>query len=361
MLDIKKAFDCVDHSILLRKLHCYGIRGVPLEWFQSYLTDRQCYLEIDKFKSNLNTFNVGVPQGSILGPILFLIYVNNLPQSNSLETQLFADDTIVSNSDSNLNQLKAATNNELLKVFNWTVTNKLSLNTSKTELLLVSNKRENFDNANITLHNEVINPCNSCKYLGVHFDKNMTFGVHIDDVLNKISRHTGILFKIRNNLPAKARLDYYYAFIYPYLSYNVIFWGATYQSYLNPLIIQHKRTIRTIADAGFREHTEPLFFKLGLLKLHDIYKFYLLIYMHKAISRGEYAVEHNVVTRNRDMAVAVYHRLTLTRHAVSHTGPTEWNKLPISIRSIEKKNLFKKALKVHLLNQYNNEPPLQNE
>ena len=253
LLDIRKAFDCVDHGILLRKLHHYGIRGVPWRWFQSYLSDRQCYLEINHIKSNLNTFNTGVPQGSILGPILFLIYVNNLPQTTDiLETQLFADDTIVSYSNSDLNLLKHHANNELRKVLKWTVANKLTLNTSKTEILFVSTRADSSDDVNITLLNETKGPCNSCKYLGVHLDKNMTFSVHIDEVLTKISRHTGILFKIRDNLPTKTRLDYYYAFIYPYLSYNVIFWGATYQTHLNPLIVQHKRTIRTISDAGFR-------------------------------------------------------------------------------------------------------------
>ena len=359
LLDIRKAFDCVDHIILLRKLHHYGIRGVPWKWFQSYLSDRQCYLEINSIKSNLNTFNTGVPQGSILGPILFLIYVNNLPQTTDiLETQLFADDTIVSYSNNDLDLLKYSANNELLKILNWTVTNKLTLNASKTEILFVSNRADSSDNVNISLQNELKAPCNSCKYLGVHLDKNMTFSVHIDEVLNKISRHTGILFKIRNNLPTKARLDYYYAFIYPYLSYNVIFWGATYQTYLNPLIVQHKRTIRTICDAGFRDHTDPLFYKLGLLKFQDIYKYNLLIYMHKALARGEYALEHNVATRNNDgfMARTVRHQLTLTQHAVSFVGPTEWNKLPYSMRSVERLTLFKKALKAYLLNQYNSEP-----
>ena len=128
----------------------------------------------------------------------------------------------------------------------------------------------------------------------------MNFSVHIGNVVKKISRHTGVLFKIRANIPMKARLDYYYAFVYPYLSYNVIIWGGTYLTHLNPLIVQHKRTIRTICDAGFRDHTNPLFLKLGLLKFQDIHRFNLLVYMHKALARGEYALEHTVATRYND-------------------------------------------------------------
>ena len=94
MIDIKKAFDCVDHTILLYKLEAYGIRGHPLKWLRSYLMNRKCYIEINGLCSSINVFNIGVPQGSILGPILFLLHINSLPMcSNILNTQMFANDT----------------------------------------------------------------------------------------------------------------------------------------------------------------------------------------------------------------------------------------------------------------------------
>ena len=114
-----------------------------------------------------------------------------------------------------------------------------------------------------------ISPVNNCKYLGIYLDNKLTFNDHIKYVNSKISRHTGILYKIRDHLPIKSRLDYYYAYIYPYLSYNVIIWGGTYPIHLQPLIIQQKRTIRTICNAGYRDHTDPLFKRLNLLKFHD--------------------------------------------------------------------------------------------
>ena len=180
----------------------------------------------------------------------------------------------------------------------------------------------------------------------------MTFGPQIGKVTKKISQNTGLLYRIRDYLPTKARLDYYYAFVYPYLSYNVIFWGSTYDTYLNPLIIQHKRTIRTLSDASYRDHTNPLFKQLGLLKFLDIYKFHILVYMHKALSKGKYAPRHNLSTRNRDLAVPVFHSLTNTQRAVSFKGPTLWNELPLNLRSIERLNPFKKALKKYFLDQY---------
>ena len=305
IIDVKKAFDCVNHSILLSKIERYGVKGIPLDWIKSYLSDRQCYVEVGPYKSRINTFNIGVPQGSILGPLLFLLYVNNLPKfSTSLHTQLFADDTIVFNTGTDIDTLTASTNTELTKLNDWTLANKLTIHAGKTKLLVVSNRLTSNVSISIKIIDSVIAPTNCCKYLGVHLDNKMTFSNHIKHVNVKISRHTGILYKIRENIPLKARLDYYYAYIFPYLSYNIIIWGSAFPTHLNQLIIQQKRTIRTIANAGFRDHTDPLFRRFKILKLQDIYHFQLGTYMFHARSRGEYP------TPNSN-----------TEHDVSYAGP----------------------------------------
>ena len=141
IIDIKKAFDCVNHDILLAKLERYGVRGITLEWVASYLLNRKCYVELDAYKSNLNTFNIGVPQGSILGPTLFLLYINNLPKfSDTLQAQLFADDIILSNSGPNIDALVHSTNSELSKLKDWTQANKLTVHAGKTKILVISKK-----------------------------------------------------------------------------------------------------------------------------------------------------------------------------------------------------------------------------
>ena len=161
-----------------------------------------------------------------------------------------------------------------------------------------------------------------------------------------------MLYKIRENLPIKARLDYYYAYIYPYLSYCTIIWGGTYATHLQPLIIQQKRTIRTITGAGFRDHTDPLFKQLKLLKLVDIYHFQLGTYMYHARARGEFATPSNYQTRGINRAYGPYHGLTTTQHAFSYAGPIFWNSLPPPLRSIDSYKRFKKSLKNHLLENY---------
>ena len=231
IIDIKKAFDCVNHNILLLKLERYGVRGIPLTWITSYLNDRKCYVELGPYKARMNTFNIGVPQGSILGPLLFLIYVNNLTKfSCSMKTQLFADDTIVFNTGTDIDTLIESTNDELTKLNDWTRANKLTIHPGKTKLLIVSNRMTTNQDLSIQFLDTEIHRTNCCKYLGVHLDSKLNFKDHIQYINSKISKHTGILYKIRDNLPLKTRLDYYYAFIYPYLTYNIIIWGSTYQN-----------------------------------------------------------------------------------------------------------------------------------
>ena len=221
LIDLKKAFDTVNHNILLQKLYLYGIRGVCLNWFESYLKNRECYTSIDNKNSQSRFLNIGVPQGSVIGPILFLIYINDLPNlSNSAVTTLYADDTTLTFSGSNSETLIDNVNLHLEKLKNWSISNRLTINASKTEFLVITNR--NFENNSVILSNEVLQPCDSCKFLGTYLDKNLDFSVHIKSIITKVARNGGILFKIRDNLTMFTRLNYYNSYILPFLSYNII-------------------------------------------------------------------------------------------------------------------------------------------
>ena len=167
-LDLKKAFDTVNHDILIRKLQNFGCRGTPLNWFQNFLCDRTHCVKIDDAKSDVRTVNIGVPQGSILGPLLFLLYINDFPTDNNYKIVLYADDTTLIFKHKNLKELIKTINISLKHIYSWLVTNRLSLNYDKTYPMLFSNRvPKNFRIPKIMLNRIHLKLVDSVKYLGV--------------------------------------------------------------------------------------------------------------------------------------------------------------------------------------------------
>jgi hypothetical protein len=354
-VDFRKAFDTVNNKILLNKLFCYGIRGLPLSWFESYLSAREQCVRIGNSNSSSKFLNIGVPQGSILGPILFLLYVNDLPYVSSVfHAVLYADDTTLSVSGDSYDELSNVCNVELEKINEWMISNRLSLNVEKTYSMLFSNRLQNLNNNPIIFNGKEVAFCSDYKFLGIQIDNSLKFNLHIQYICNKLSKSVGILYKLKPDVPNQLLLNLYYNFVYPYLIYGNLIWGGTYHTHLEPLILIQKKIIRILNNESYLAHTTPLFYQSSILKVKCIHTYVLAQYMFKCVSDGNaVTVDHEHNTRGRDNLVPPFHRLGSTQRSPSFAAVHVWNNLPSSIRDCNSLPTFKHAMKNHLISQYN--------
>jgi hypothetical protein len=357
-LDLAKAFDTVDHKILLAKLEHYGIRDRALDWLRNYLIDRQQQVRCNNYLSKRLPIRHGVPQGSILGPLLFIIYINDLPNSTSLlHFILFADDTNVFLSNSSYEQLFKTANIELKSVSDWFRANKLSLNLSKTNLILFrSNKKQPPLTPNdLIIDDKTIPQVSSTKFLGVYIDQHLKWKVHIEEINKKITKNIGILKRISHVIPSHILLNLYFTLIYPYLTYCNIVWTSTYITNLNNLIISQKKAVRVVTKSPRNSHTKPLFAQFNLLNVTQLRFVQTCEFMYKyrnnllppSFSSYFNLVPHNICLRNKHDYRSIYARTNTRKMSIKFQGPLSWNSLPLNIRSSSCYTRFRYSLRAH--------------
>jgi hypothetical protein len=380
----------VDHGILFKKLQKIGIRGTELKWFKSYLTNRKQFVFMNGVSSSLLEIILGVPQGSILGPLLFLIYINDLPASSLLRSLLFADDTALLARGSNIDELAVFVNSEFQKIVHYFSANKLSLHPQKTKVMFFTNSPAvksnppliyaNYNMLNSAEKPELIVPIENIsqnstipaiRYLGVHFDPQLNFKYHIQTMVNKISKMLYFYRQAKNVLTWKAKKTLYYATIHSNLIFGIHIWSCTAESALHPLIVKQKMSIRILFNAAYNAHTEPLFKAGDILPLNSLCEFFKLQFMQK-FSQGflpssfddtwvsnkiRRAGQNQIELRNNDDLNIPFARLSSTLRHPLCSFPKIWDsfeneQIKFTRNIIE----FNKVLKNHFLSLLSSTP-----
>ena len=285
-LDLKKAFDTVDHKILLKKMERYGVAGKTLEWFRDYLHQRTQYVSFDNTISSVEQITVGVPQGSILGPLLFLIFISDMPDHIKAKTNLFADDTSYQISANNMGELISTANSELQKAANWFRMNKLTLHPDKTKFIIFNMKPQDekdikpvlLDGTELErIHEKGKTKC--FKFLGTVIDEKLTWEHHINYVKNKIRKMTYRMIQIRKELTTEHKTLIYNGLYKPHFEYAISIWGGG--KGFNELNKMNKKLVRLVSGTNKFTHAEPLMKKLKILQLEDLRKLKTLTSMNK--------------------------------------------------------------------------------
>jgi len=378
-LDLKKAFDVCSHEILLSKLKIMGIRGKNFNWFKSYLSGRKQKVDIDGVSSSELPINISVIQGSILGPILFLCYINDFYKATSLFSVLFADDTTCLAKGKILNELTEYVNAELQKVANWFLANKMAVNTRKTKFIVFRTHGKKIVNEDCVLlfnSNEIGKPADnslifqidrihnagperSFKLLGVLFDEYLSFDEHINSLCTKLSKSLFCLRRVKNFIDQNTLKTLYFAMIHSHIVYCLSIYGCANTTSLQKIRIKQKESIRIICNAPYRAHTAPLFKQLHILPLDELIRCSSLKFMHNFVNQklpftfSECWLTNRQRNPNRnlrninDLYVPAHHFATVKRFPF-YTFPRLWNEEP-ERKSTPSLNVYLKNLKKSLL------------
>lgn len=362
-LDFSKAFDTVNHDILLKKLDIYGIRGIALKWLKSYLERRTQYVVYNGESSLLGEVRCGVPQGSVLGPLLYLMYVNDIANvSSNILPILFADDTNIFLEGHDVNSVIDQMNIEMKKLLEWTIANKLSLNIDKTNYMVFTTKGKPVQsNLSVIINDKPLKQVKSSKFLGVIIDDRLSWTEHTKYLKNKIAKGIGILCKARKVLNESTLVTIYNSFIYPYITYGLEVWGNAAEIHLKPMIVLQKRAIRIIKSAHYREHTPPLFKSCNLLQFKDVYTSSVAKQMFKIMKdltpkflREMFTVNfnlHNHQTRQSHRLHIPIARTNLKKKSFRCAGVYVWNSVMSNLNLNCNFITFKKRIKEYLINR----------
>jgi exonuclease III len=366
-IDLSKAFDCVNHSILLHKMKHYGIRGIVNKLFKEYLSNRLQYVQIGQQKSKIMEVKCGVPQGSVLGPILFLLYINDLPNITENQIRLFADDTTLFIKNKNPHDLMQKLQNEFSKLEKWCIDNRLKINKQKTKFSIFCRKNKFIpDTLNSMRLNDInIERSSHVKYLGIVVDEKLNWRQHIEELEKNLVKTVKSFRLIRNYLPNRVKLKIYYAYIHSKIKYGISLYGTAGKTLLNKIQVLQNRAIKTLFNLDHFTPTRYLLQNYNLLSVKDLYKFTVAHFVHQQrtqslplVFRDFFQINTTNVgreTRQSNLLRIPKMNTEQAKHSIKYTGTKIWNELT-KIAKINfdntTKHQFKCITKTIFMNRY---------
>ena len=351
----------IDHTILLQKLPLY-LGDKCLKLFSSYLSERSQKVFLNGHLSETGLVKYGVPQGSVLGPVLFLLYVNDLPLSLSSQTiqcHMLADDTSLNISSKSLPEIENTLQNSITEIDKWCSKNHMVLNPNKTKSMLITTRqRHNRYNPklNLSVNQIKINQVQEHKLLGVVIDESLTWKQHINHVSKKLSKNIYLLNRLKNILDKDTKILFYNAFIKSHIDYCSTVWDNTSKQNIQKLISLQRRASKLIYGPDTLHTTDEKMRLLNILPLKQQHELNKGILIHKTLSGQSPSYLKHIIKQSKQQnsrLIVPFPNLDYFKQSFSYSGPFQWNKIPKTV--IKTKSLyihvFKKSYKSFLLSK----------
>ena len=367
-IDLKSAFDTIDPDIMIKKLDHYGIRGNTSLLLSSYLRNRKQYVSGgDGIDSFLLDVLIGVPQGSVLGPLLFIIYINDIINCTTLSAVLFADDAAFIGYHETIKHLKRIMSSQTKNICEWLVTNRLTINAKKTKYMILHRKRDpkflkKVKKFRININNYCIKQVSEFKYHGVLLDNKLNWHKHIENLCSKVSKATGVLYRLRK-LPKNAKKLLYHSLLSSKLRYGIASWGSAKNTSLKRLMLLNQKAVRYVVNLPSSGDLHSAFKSMRFLSIDSLFKFETTKFIHLWQNDrlpGDFdnfmeRINHSHATRantNRNFKLS-RPQTELGKMSIKFHGARLWNDLPQHIQEESFTNRFSENLKKHLIeNQF---------